>query len=144
MTTTTVGSKSGVWSFGNNDADESPFQLTLSGEVTANTQPPVENVDLIQDGAVLIGSWYNQTTTAGYEGDLSRINAGDGSATATFTFDNLTPGVYKVSGWWVGWSKNASNTPFTISDGTNEITVTVNQKVRSGGAEALGLGSAGG
>jgi len=33
-----------------------------------------------------------------------------------------------VSGWWSGGGKLATNTPITISDGTNSITVRVNQK----------------
>jgi hypothetical protein len=44
-------------------------------------------------------------------------NAGDGIATATWTFTGLTPGQYRVPTTWCANALRASNAPFTIDDG---------------------------
>jgi len=119
MNTTTAGSKSGVLSFANNDANESPFDLTLQGSVGS--------VKIIDNG----DSGYSENTAwiawaDGYQGDL-RYSAKNTGRTATWTFTDLPAGTYRVSTTWVLHSNRATNAPYTISDGGG--TVLVNQEL---------------
>lgn len=58
------------------------------------------------------------------------VAPGDGSTTATWTFDNLTPGVYSVYATWINNRVNASDAPYSILDGQSSVTtVRVNQEL---------------
>ena len=55
--------------------------------------------------------------------------AGTGSKVATWTF-TVTPGLYQVAATWVAQSNRATNSPFTVADGTTALgTVAVNQQL---------------
>lgn len=74
------------------------------------------------------GNW-TQVTGAGF-GNAYRFNAAqDGTATAKWTFEGLETGRYRVLITWVGRSDAATNSPYTIHDGSSAIeSVPVNQQ----------------
>ena len=94
----TNGIRSGAVSFANNDSDENPFNLQLRGTVA--TPPPTPVVQILDNGE----SGYSQTGfsyfPAGYGGDTNYVAGGTGSAAATWTFNNLQAGVYRISATW--------------------------------------------
>jgi hypothetical protein len=87
---------------------------------------------IIDDGdagfSILSGTW--GSAPSGFEGDLRYAAPGGGSAVAQWEFTTLTPGIYQVSATWFPNSNRATDSPFTILDGSNPLdTVDVNQKV---------------
>jgi hypothetical protein len=116
------------------------------GEVT----PPPSNAGprIVDDGTATFtssGSW-RRLTGAGYSGDTQWASANT-SATSTWTFANLAPGQYRVAATWSGSGMNATDSPFTILDGSRRLsTVRVNQQrsagtFTSGGASWQNLGT---
>jgi hypothetical protein len=74
----------------------------------------------------------------GYQGDVTLAAAGTGSETATWTF-TVIPGVYRVAATWFPDANRATNSPFTIFDGTSALaTVLVNQQLAPDGFIAAG------
>jgi subtilisin family serine protease len=121
-----VGTNSGQLSFGNNDADENPFNFTIQGTVAA---PPA--VQIIDDGAAgfsTLGSWV-PFNGQGFGNDVSFSAAGNGSNVAIWTF-TVEPGVYRVSATWFSHENRATNAPFTVYDGATALsTVQINQEL---------------
>ncbi|MDA1051398.1 MAG: tandem-95 repeat protein, partial [Planctomycetota bacterium] len=112
-----LGTFSGLASFMSTDSDESHYNFTLTGTVTQTT--------IIDD----VDSGFAKTT--GFLGSVEagfgpHINnsiqsaAGDGSGdTATWTFTNLQAGeTYRVSVTWPANEHYATNSPFSVFDGT--------------------------
>ncbi|MCA9110530.1 MAG: hypothetical protein KDA52_11305, partial [Planctomycetaceae bacterium] len=55
---------------------------------------------------------------------------GDGSRIATWTFTDLTPGLYRVSATWTAFTNRATDAPYTIFDGAAPLaTVDINQQL---------------
>ena len=97
------------------------------------TPPPTQYI--IDDGDPGFSDtgtdWTNRTNTMAYQLDYDYHAAGTGADTATWTFANIPTGSYQVFAHWVPFMNWASNSPYTILDGTAaEGTVTVNQRVR--------------
>lgn len=66
---------------------------------------------------------------SGFSNTHSTAPGGYGEINATWTFENVTPGVYEVWATWIQAPNRATNSPFTIYDGTNSLgTVLVNQQ----------------
>jgi len=107
----------------NSDPNESPFRVTLAGEVAATV---IDNGDL---GFSTGGAWSN-FVGAGFQNDMAftgSVNSGD---TATWTFTSLTPGTtYNVWTTWVEHANRATNAPFTVTGGATPATVQVNQQL---------------
>jgi uncharacterized protein (DUF1800 family) len=83
------------------------------------------------------------TGTAPFQGAASAAFAVNGAATetATFTFTGLVAGQYRVSATWVGYSTAATNTPFTVFNGTTSLgTVRVDQTADAAGFSDAGSG----
>ncbi len=81
----------------------------------------------------------------GQFGDQELFSSGGGDAAATWTFSGVDPGPYVVSATWSPSGGAATDTPFTVSSGTDEFTVNVDQQnppddVVTGGG---GMGTAG-
>lgn len=72
----------------------------------------------------------NTVAGRGFTNDLRFANGvSGGTATATYTFNGLTPGTtYQISTTWFPLSNRATNAPFTISGGAAPQTVVVNQR----------------
>ncbi len=119
------GSYAGQVSFGNNDADEGPFDFSISGTVELPVADITDNAD---PEFTTAGSW-NSNATFGYLGGINWTDPGDGD-TATWTFDVLPGGVYQISATWFHHPTAATDSPFTIyDDGSPITTVNVNQQV---------------
>lgn len=136
--TGTTGSVSGPVSFGNNDADENPFDFTVSGSVVAGS--PIRIIDDGDAGFNATGN-FQSWPTGGYQSDVYYALAGSGSSIATWTFNNLTPGTYKVAATWSPYVNRATNSPFTIKDGATSLaTILVNQEATPSDFSYLGVG----
>lgn len=126
---TSVGNYSGQLSFMNDDADESPYNFTISGSVIA----PPPSIQIIDDGATgfsAVGNWTHYTyTPEGYNADVYFSAAGSGNDAATWTFAVPEPGTYRVSSTWTTHSNRATNAPYTITGGASPVTVLVNQQL---------------
>ena len=119
---TTVGEYGGIISFGNDDPDESPFEIKLVGSVSNGRI--IDNGDT---GFTTAGSWV-VGPGEGYQADMHYSQKGSGSDTARWTFD-VTPGRYRVSATWSIGTNRATDSPFTILDGTTTLgTVRMNQE----------------
>lgn len=77
-----------------------------------------------------VGDGWFETGLAGFYGSSKSrlIETGDGSKKATYTFADLPPAQYEVSGWWVAFANRSPQTPFTIvRPGIGNDTIRVNQ-----------------
>jgi uncharacterized protein (DUF2141 family) len=123
-----AGSYSGQVSFGTSDPNNNPYTFTISGTVT--------NVSILDDsnpGFSTVGSWLTWTT-GGYLGNVHEATGRAGADVATWTFNNLAPGQYRVSATWTQWPDRATNAPYTVLDGSTAlITVPVNQQLAPSG-----------
>lgn len=130
------GVATGAVTFGTNDADENPFDLNLSGNVTI--PPAVQILDNGDAGFITVGEW-RRWTGQGYENDIHESLPGSGTDVATWTFSGLIPGSYRVAATWSSFTNRASNAPFTILDDTAPLTtVYVNQRLAPAGFTADG------
>ena len=121
------GSFSGQLSFVNDDADENPFNFTISGTVAA---APV--IAIMDNGdAGFTSSNMDYYVGAGYfQNDVHYQAGGSGSAVATWTFTGLTPGMYRVSSTWLEHHNRATNVPYTVFNGVTSLgTVLINQEL---------------
>ena len=139
------GSYSGNVSFTNDDQDEDPFDFTVTGTVAI--PPSVEILDNGDSGFATTGDW-NQWSGQGYQNDIHESFGGSGLDVASWTFDRLLPGKYRVAATWAEYTNRATNSPFTIFDEATALgTVVVNQQLnpegfREGGADWQYLGGA--
>jgi hypothetical protein len=132
----TNGTFSGTVSFGNDDADENPFNFTISGTVAA--APVVTIIDDGSAGFATSGTWFFYGG-GGYQGDLNYAGSGSGSSQATWTFTGLAPGQYRVSATWLAAGTSASNAPYTVLDGSTQVgAVAVNQQQTPNGFSDAG------
>lgn len=124
----TPGTYGGIVSFGASDADENPFDFTVSGIV--EFQPVI--IDNGNDGFSTLGEW-TLWDGQGYQSDVDESLPGDGSDVASWTFGDLPSGEYQVAATWTREWNRATNAPFTLLDGNTPIDETVvNQTVAPG------------
>jgi hypothetical protein len=108
-----VGSFSGTLSFATNDPDENSFQFTVSGAVANPTV--VQIMDDGDAGYSTSGSWSTyQSPQSGRNNDWQYAVNSSGPATATWSFNNLTPGQYRVSTTWGANPAFAANARYSI------------------------------
>jgi subtilisin family serine protease len=99
---------------------------------TITDQTPSGSTQVIDDGdtgwAAVSGTWPT-SALGGFLGDSRYHAAGSGGDVATWTF-TVSPGLYRVSATWPAASNRASNSPFTVLDGTTSLgTVALNQQL---------------
>jgi hypothetical protein len=124
---TSAGAPSGLLSFVNSDADENPFNFTISGTVTF-----LQIVDDGTNGFSVTPGW-TAYAGLGRDGDLLYTDPGDGSRIATWTFP-AAPGQYRVAATWSDHANRATNAPFSVLDGSMLLTtVLVNQQLPPAG-----------
>jgi hypothetical protein len=113
------GAPSGVVSFDSNDADENPFDFTVSGTVGPAGAPTF----VIDDGDVGYGATSGWTTSAagGAQGDYDFVEVGTGAETATWTQTGLAAGEYRVSVTWDAFGVRPIDAPYVVLDGTTEL-----------------------
>jgi hypothetical protein len=130
LTGSSAGTFTGQISFDTNDADETPFNFTVTGVV--GTAPLVQIVD-DNDAAFVTappGAWF-LFTGQGFQSDVTFASPGTGSATASWRFTGLTAGLYRVSATWSPHPNRATNAPYTVLDGITPIgAAAVNQQLR--------------
>jgi len=121
LDTTTPGSRNGLVSFQTNDLDEATFQFAVTGLVLSDALT-------VDDGDAGYADSGDATRwIQGYQGDVRELLGA--ASTATYTFDNLTPGeVFEVSTTWTPFHNRTSQAPYTIHGHTGGLqTVLVNQ-----------------
>ena len=94
----------GSVSFDTNDADENPFDFSVSGEVIL--PPAIQIVDNGDSDFSTVGPW-NRWIGQGYENDIEENLAGIGDEFATWTFNSLSPGTYRIAATWTSYSNRA-------------------------------------
>ena len=100
------------------------FNTIVAGNLVG--QSGVETIDNGDAAYNEEGSWSN--TSSGFNGSARRVNSGDGSAKASWTFSDLEPGQYRVLVTWGQGSAQATDAPFSVKDGRRILkTVAVDQ-----------------
>ncbi len=114
MTAAATGTFSGELSFANDDANENPFNFTISG--TAATTRIIDNGD---EGFTTVGNW-QPFTGQGLNNDVQYASGGGGSQTASWTFA-VTPGQYQVAITWSTDPNRATDAPFSVIQGSHTL-----------------------
>lgn len=102
---------------------------TIIQPVIADSQPDIE---IITDNpeTIRIGDWWHSSFVPGYYGDNYIFSdKGDGSDTATWTFNLTYAGLWDVYAMWTNNSIRATNSPYTIYYAHGSDTVRVNQQI---------------
>ncbi|HEX5104940.1 MAG TPA: choice-of-anchor D domain-containing protein, partial [Pirellulaceae bacterium] len=140
MTASAAGTFSGSISIGNNDSDESPYDLVLTGVVSGSqpqSQSEVRYIDNGSSGYSTAGTWYS--SSSGRDGDANWTVNGSGSNVATWTFTGLAAGQYRVSATWPSASHYASDAPYSVYNGSQFLgTSRVSQKAAPSGLSDAG------
>ncbi len=106
-----------------NDTDDAPTD-------DAPTDDTVRIINNGDSGFQMKGKWTGPYLGQGFEDTVHFSARGDGSDTATWTFGGLSDGIYRVSATWSKHDNRATNTPFTVLDGSVERgTIRVNQEL---------------
>ncbi|MBI1336445.1 MAG: choice-of-anchor D domain-containing protein [Phycisphaera sp.] len=125
----TTGIAQGAFTLPSNDADESSFVIN----VTASAVPQrfVRIIDDRDAGFSTVGNWGFTIEPGRYVGDdHSFARDGGGANVASYTMTGLEAGVYRVSATWRSDPNRATNTPYTVLDGTATLaTVLINQEL---------------
>ena len=134
-----AGQYQGTLSFTNNDANESPFNFTLVGNVV--------NSLIVDDGDVgfEVTNGFQVYTGQGFSGDVRAEYGPNSLDVATWRFPGLAAGTYRVSAAWSTYFNRATNAPYaitsTVGDGSSG-TILVNQRLAPNQAQAVpGVGS---
>ncbi len=134
---TGLGKGGGVISLATDDEDEETFNTVV-------TWTGVDAPRVIDDGDAGFSTTAGWTyyPNQGYQNDVRYTGLGDGSKTATWTFNDLAPGLYRVSATWSAQANRATNAPYTITDTGNPskaVTVLVNQESAPGDLSEAGV-----
>ncbi len=134
-----AGSFSGAIALANSDANENPFDLTISGTVNdPNQWGGPRLIDNGGSGWTKIGPW-TLVTGKGRDNDVHRTAKGSGTVQTNWTFNGLDNATYWVWASWTSNPNNASNAPFSVYDGTvAKATWRVDQRTASSGFDADG------
>ncbi|MCO6458616.1 MAG: choice-of-anchor D domain-containing protein [Pirellulaceae bacterium] len=99
------------------DPDETPFNFRMIG--TIHRWQLIDNQDVsgfAASGGFLLSSSTGLASAQGFNSAVHFANPGASVETATWTFDDLTPGArYIVSATWSPYPNRATNAPFTVS-----------------------------
>jgi len=125
-----LGTQAATIVFGNNDADEGLFEITLQGDVIV----PSLTID---DGDY--GAGYSEVGPSapiagvsgqGFMNDVRQLTPGLGN-TSRYTFTGLTPmATYQVAATWTALGNRATDAPLTISGGLGgDVSFEINQQL---------------
>lgn len=132
LNATGTGTFGGVLSFTNNDSDESPFNFNLIGSVS----PWAKTIDNTSPDFATSGLW--GTRTGGLGGNQKFSN--NQGTTATWTFDDLAAGQYRIYTTWAPSGDHPGDAPYTFTDGTHVLgQATVNQLMAPSGPASSGV-----
>ena len=99
--------------------------------------PPVVTIDDEDPGfsRTMCSGWTYLSSVSSYQGDRYHHDASTNSHLATWQFTGVIPGWYDVRITWLELSNRATNSPFTVYDGSvSKGTFTVNQQLAPSGA----------
>lgn len=88
--------------------------------------------------ATFTGSWSTGTLSGGWGSDYRFATAGAASTEATYTFNNLTPGTYRVLVYYLAGSNRSASAVHVINRSGGSGTVNVNQTLN--GSQWVNLG----
>ncbi len=140
LTAAAVGSFSGVIRFASNDADETIYDLNVTGTVVA-TSPPLSTLSTIDNGdtGYLSGGNWATNTGAGYSNDFSFAQKTGGTTYSRWTAIDLAPGTYRISVTYLAFAKAASNARFYFGDDVATLgSKVISQRVAPSGFPADG------
>lgn len=126
------------WS-GNASGTVNPLNLTLTTNLAVTATFISTNVDLYIDNTnsevAFAGSWSSGTSaTDKYLSDYRFANlAASTSATATYTPNLATTGLYDIYVWYPQGSNRPTNAPVTITHASGTTNLTVDQTINGGG-----------
>ena len=84
--------------------------------------PPAPVVQIIDDGDASFSSvGFTRYFASGYEGHEEDVHFTAGNSSGdqvSWTFSDLSPGIYRVSASWVHHANRATNAPYTINGGS--------------------------
>ena len=84
---------------------------------------------------------YTTAVGEGFQNDIAYAAAGSGGGVATWTFNGLATGTYRVSATWNILSNRATNSPFTVYNGGTSLgTILVNQELTPADRTDAGVG----
>ncbi len=132
LDTSVDGTYNATVSIASDDGDENPFTFTVEGTVVpASTATIIDDSDAGFSAPTFtaFGTGYTTNPPQGYQGNVHYHLASAVTKTATWTFDNLTPGTYQVAVTWTAHSNRANNSPFSLDGTTNDGTVHINQRL---------------
>jgi len=129
--TSAAGTFSDTLSFSNNDDDENPFTIDLTAQLAGSS--------IIDDGDMGYADSGNLSGfSQGFKGDIRQASPGTTPRSATWSFEDLPAGVYRVSATWTPFSNRATNAPYTIAGGSP---ILVNQQLAPSNAASTAAGS---
>jgi len=114
-----VGTSTGSISITTNDADENPFVLGVTGQVTSTpeTVTVVRTIDDSGSGFTATAGW--TTVSTGYQGTSYVIDVGDGTQVATWEFGELPSGLYRLWATWATGSATSTSAEYQVYDGSD-------------------------
>jgi uncharacterized protein (DUF1800 family) len=128
-----AGNFAGTVSFATNVVgavpSKNPFVFNVVGKAVPS--PSVRYIDEQDAGCTLTSGWGKFSAVGAsfkhpFQQSLARVaptpTPGTPTETATWTFSGLEPGQYTVSATWVGFPWAATNTPFSVFDGSTNLT----------------------
>lgn len=106
--------------FTSDDADESPFDIAVQAVVSSTL--------ILDDGDPTFSETAGYTTFAfqGYQSDVREALGDSSGDTATWTFQSLPAGTYRVSATWTSYFNRATDAPYSINGGA---AIDINQQL---------------
>ncbi len=121
------------------EGDERVVLTVVDGNGYTATAPVEATATIINDNVFIIDDgdpgfshegFIHSDTLHGYQGDFHSVRRGSGDEVARWTFGGIEPGTYRVSATWPAHSNRATNAPFTITDGSEDLTtIDINQRL---------------
>ncbi|CAM2817788.1 choice-of-anchor D domain-containing protein [Rariglobus hedericola] len=139
-----AGTRTATVSFGNNDADENPYNFSVQGTGAAATQEVIlDNTSPTGVTILPAGGWPASTTVAGYYG-TNYIHDGNtgGGKSVRFTPTLPATGNYEVFAWWTSGGTSggrATNVPIDIITSGAPEYVSLNQTLPGSPWQSLGV-----
>ncbi len=87
--------------------------------IDTGTPPEVKIMDDADSGFTLSGPW--SRLGEGRDRQIYEAAPGTGQSVATWTFNNLTSGSYRISATWTGGQDHSTNARYRVRESTNQI-----------------------
>ena len=135
LDTATAGTKSGQISLVTNDGNENPFNFAVTGVVNA-----YQIADDLDSSSFTYTSGFGTGGGIGYASYMHYGNGDSSGDKATWTFNNLPLGSYRISATWPAASYATTAAPFTIrANGVTIGTNSQNQQVAPNDFQSAGV-----